>query len=203
MTSVASSAASFPGESNDGGAALPGNWAAKASDSSDNASTRTSGGPSAIARQMAASHIQSGSLRETCGLSSTRRRTPSLTVHELLPWNWKAARDQTPPAWAGSHPTPSFPTRGTCARGPHVPRYAPGGYVPVGPGAPGNARRAGQRCASVESTLHWSAPSPNEIACSTHSCHRRRHQPQLSRRAFHRGWSQMWPRNSTTRWAPR
>ena len=77
VTSVASSAASLPGEADDGGAALSGNNSARASDSSDNASTRTIGGPSVIGRQTAASHIQTGSFRDTCGSPSTKRSIPS------------------------------------------------------------------------------------------------------------------------------
>ncbi len=76
-TSVSSSAVSFLGEADDSGAVLPGNRSARVSDSADNASILASGGPSVIAWHMAGSHIQSGTLRDTCGSPSTRRTIPS------------------------------------------------------------------------------------------------------------------------------
>ena len=77
VTSVASSAASFSGRSDDDGAALSGNRLARTSDNSANASTRTCGGPNVIERQVAGSHIHIGSLREMCRSPSTRRTIPS------------------------------------------------------------------------------------------------------------------------------
>jgi hypothetical protein len=53
------------------------NNAAIASDSSTNASARTSGEPTDILRHATGSHIQRGTLRETCESSSTSRSIPS------------------------------------------------------------------------------------------------------------------------------
>ena len=44
---------------------------------------------------------------------------PHTRVHELLPWNCKAARDQALAAWAGSHLALSLPTCRTSAE-PHA-----------------------------------------------------------------------------------
>ena len=53
---------------------------------------------------------------------------PHTRVHELLPWNWKAARHQTLAAQAGSHLTIRLQTRRHRGIGPHVPRSSPNGY---------------------------------------------------------------------------
>ena len=52
-------------------------------------------------------------------------------VHELLPWSWNAARDQSPAAYAVFHLM--FGLRFSRIRGdePHVLRYSPDGYAPA------------------------------------------------------------------------
>ena len=73
---------------------------------------------------------------------------PRSRVHELLPWNWNAVRDQTLAALAGFHPTFSLPTSRTHGAGPLVPRYSPDGYG-----------------AQSESCAVCVAPTPGAHAC--------------------------------------
>ena len=53
---------------------------------------------------------------------------PHSRVHELLPWNWKAARGQSLAASAGIHLTLRLRICGIPGSGPQVPRSSPDGY---------------------------------------------------------------------------